>query len=40
MYVLVYALWAAALTYSVRAYRKERAAEERAAEERQPVAVR
>ncbi|MFI6340653.1 sulfite exporter TauE/SafE family protein [Streptomyces sp. NPDC050535] len=40
VYVLLYALWAAALTYSIRAYRKEEAAEEQAAEERQPVAVR
>jgi uncharacterized membrane protein YfcA len=35
VYVLVYVLWAAALTYSIRAYRKERALEEW-----QPVAVR
>ncbi|MFJ4831335.1 sulfite exporter TauE/SafE family protein [Streptomyces sp. NPDC088747] len=40
VYVLLYALWAAALTYSIRAYRKERAAEEPAVEERRPVAVR
>jgi uncharacterized membrane protein YfcA len=37
-YVLLYALWAAALTYSIRAYRKEKAAES-AVEEPQPVAV-
>ncbi|MFD5628875.1 sulfite exporter TauE/SafE family protein [Streptomyces sp. NPDC127072] len=40
VYVLLYALWAAALTYSIRAYRKERAAEEPTVEERRPVAVR
>jgi uncharacterized membrane protein YfcA len=40
VYVLLYALWAAALTYSIRAYRKEQAAEaEAAVEERQPVAA-
>ncbi|WP_406478212.1 sulfite exporter TauE/SafE family protein [Streptomyces sp. NBC_01615] len=38
VYVLLYALWAAALTYSIRAYRQEKAAEE-AVEERQPVAA-
>ncbi|WP_369246372.1 sulfite exporter TauE/SafE family protein [Streptomyces sp. R41] len=38
VYVLLYALWAAALTYSIRAYRKEKEAEP-AVEERQPVAV-
>jgi uncharacterized membrane protein YfcA len=38
VYVLLYALWAAALTYSIRAYRKEKAAES-AVEEPQPVAV-
>ncbi|MFF4346497.1 sulfite exporter TauE/SafE family protein [Streptomyces sp. NPDC001530] len=39
VHVLLYALWAAALTYSIRAYRKEKAAEsaEPAVEERQPV---
>ncbi|MCI3269936.1 sulfite exporter TauE/SafE family protein [Streptomyces cylindrosporus] len=39
VYVLLYAVWAAALAYSVRAYRQERAAEAGAAEERQPVGV-
>ncbi|TLS46538.1 sulfite exporter TauE/SafE family protein [Streptomyces montanus] len=38
VYVLLYALWAAALAYSIRAYRKERATEE-AAEVAEPVAV-
>ncbi|MFC4471722.1 sulfite exporter TauE/SafE family protein [Streptomyces xiangluensis] len=37
VYVLLYALWAAALTYSIRAYRKEQVAETESAEERQPV---
>ncbi|MER5221824.1 sulfite exporter TauE/SafE family protein [Streptomyces flaveus] len=37
VYVLLYALWAAALTYSIRAYRKEQAAETESAEERRPV---
>ncbi|NGO15053.1 sulfite exporter TauE/SafE family protein [Streptomyces sp. HC44] len=37
VYVLLYALWAAAVTYSIRAYRKERAAEAESSEERQPV---
>ncbi|GAB2997724.1 sulfite exporter TauE/SafE family protein [Streptomyces pseudoechinosporeus] len=37
VYVLLYALWAAALTYSIRAYRKEQAAESESAEERRPV---
>lgn len=36
VHVLPYALWAAALTYSIRAYRREKA-EEPASEERQPV---
>ncbi|MFF4268580.1 hypothetical protein [Streptomyces sp. NPDC001536] len=36
VYVLLYAVWAAALTYSIRAYRQERAAESEPAE-RQPV---
>ncbi|MFF1679977.1 sulfite exporter TauE/SafE family protein [Streptomyces sp. NPDC058256] len=39
VYVLLYALWAAALTYSIRAYRQEKAAEAELVEERQPVAV-
>lgn len=38
VYVLLYAVWAAALTYSIRAYRKERAAETETAE-RQPVSA-
>ncbi|TPQ15448.1 sulfite exporter TauE/SafE family protein [Streptomyces sporangiiformans] len=38
VYVLLYALWAAALAYSIRAHRKERATEE-AAEVAEPVAV-
>jgi uncharacterized membrane protein YfcA len=37
VYVLLYALWAAALAYSIRAYRKDRAAEPESAEERRPV---
>lgn len=37
VYVLLYALWAAALTYSIRAYRKEQAAETESVEERRPV---
>lgn len=37
VYVFLYALWAAALTYSIRAYRKEQAAETESAEERRPV---
>jgi hypothetical protein len=37
VYVLLYALWAAALTYSIRAYRREQAAEPESAEERRPV---
>jgi uncharacterized membrane protein YfcA len=36
VYVLLYALWAAALTYSIRAYRKEQA-ETESVEERRPV---
>ncbi|MEU6138891.1 sulfite exporter TauE/SafE family protein [Streptomyces sp. NPDC047081] len=39
VYVLLYAVWAAALAYSIRAYRQERAAEAESAEERQPVGV-
>ncbi|MFE9764540.1 sulfite exporter TauE/SafE family protein [Streptomyces sp. NPDC005808] len=39
VYVLVYVLWAGALTYSIRAYRREKA-EESTAGELQPVAVR
>ncbi|WP_033320719.1 sulfite exporter TauE/SafE family protein [Streptomyces yerevanensis] len=39
VYVLLYALWAAALTYSIRAYRKEQTAETESAEERRPVAA-
>ncbi|MHA5051308.1 sulfite exporter TauE/SafE family protein [Streptomyces sp. SD15] len=39
VYVLLYALWAAALTYSIRAYRKEKAEESSAVEEREPVAA-
>ncbi|GHD41664.1 MULTISPECIES: sulfite exporter TauE/SafE family protein [Streptomyces] len=38
VYALLYALWAGALTYSIRAYRRERT-EEAVAEDRQPVAV-
>ncbi|MGI5198397.1 sulfite exporter TauE/SafE family protein [Streptomyces sp. CA-288835] len=37
VYVLLYALWAAALTYSIRAYRKEQATETESVEEPQPV---
>ncbi|WP_329339584.1 sulfite exporter TauE/SafE family protein [Streptomyces sp. NBC_00663] len=39
VYVLLYAVWAAALTYSIRAYRRERAAETGHAGERQPVSA-
>ncbi|MFJ8019905.1 sulfite exporter TauE/SafE family protein [Streptomyces sp. NPDC096311] len=38
VYALLYALWAGALTYSIRAYRRERT-EETVTEDRQPVAV-
>lgn len=38
VYALLYALWAGALTYSIRAYRRERT-EEAVTEDRQPVAV-
>ncbi|KPI03177.1 protein of unknown function DUF81 [Actinobacteria bacterium OK074] len=37
VYVLLYAVWAAALAYSIRAYRQEKAAEGEHARERQPV---
>ncbi|MFF4252135.1 sulfite exporter TauE/SafE family protein [Streptomyces sp. NPDC001663] len=37
VYVFLYALWAAALAYSIRAHRQERAAEAEPAAERQPV---
>ncbi|WP_329248960.1 sulfite exporter TauE/SafE family protein [Streptomyces sp. NBC_01478] len=39
VYVVLYGIWAAALAYSIRAYRKERTAEAERAEEREPVAV-
>jgi len=39
VYVLLYTLWAAALTYSIRAYRKEQAEQDPTVGERQPVAV-
>lgn len=39
VYVALYALWAAALTYSICAYRQEKAAESEHAEERQPVSA-
>ncbi|MEU6254198.1 sulfite exporter TauE/SafE family protein [Streptomyces sp. NPDC047043] len=39
VYVFLYALWAAALAYSIRAHRQERAAEAESAEERQPVSA-
>ncbi|MCT9080262.1 sulfite exporter TauE/SafE family protein [Streptomyces fulvoviolaceus] len=39
VYVVLYAVWAAALTYSIRAYRQEKAAEAEHAEERQPVSA-
>ncbi|CAM5376691.1 hypothetical protein SALBM311S_01734 [Streptomyces alboniger] len=39
VYIALYAVWAAALAYSVRAHLKERAAQTESAEERQPVSV-
>jgi uncharacterized membrane protein YfcA len=39
VYVALYAVWAAALTYSIRAHLKERAARNGSVEERQPVHV-
>ncbi|MEV2214811.1 sulfite exporter TauE/SafE family protein [Streptomyces sp. NPDC050997] len=39
VYVVLYAVWAAALAYSVRAHLRERAARTESAEERQPVSV-
>ncbi|MGI5454513.1 sulfite exporter TauE/SafE family protein [Streptomyces sp. CA-249302] len=39
VYVLLYAVWAAALAYSIRAHRQEKAAEVEPADERQPVSA-
>ncbi|WP_210589354.1 sulfite exporter TauE/SafE family protein [Streptomyces sp. GESEQ-35] len=39
VYVVLYAVWAAALAYSIRAYRREKAAEAEPAAERQPVSA-
>jgi uncharacterized membrane protein YfcA len=39
VYVVLYAVWAAALAYSIRAYRQEKAAEGEHAQERRPATV-